>query len=88
MAESRRGSFMNSNARFATSRLTSCSVTKRAATFFDAFTRATMLDGTPLADAITRVDAEISPIPRHYVIGCLYPTHAQTALQAARPDLV
>jgi homocysteine S-methyltransferase len=50
----------------------------------------TMLDGTPLADAITRIDAEISPNPRHYMIGCLYPTHAQTALQAlraARPDL-
>jgi homocysteine S-methyltransferase len=51
----------------------------------------TMLDGTPLADAITRIDAEISPTPRHYMIGCLYPTHAQTALQALRaasPDLV
>ena len=51
----------------------------------------TMLDGTPLAEAITRIDAEISPIPRHYMIGCLYPTHAQTALRAlrlARPDLV
>jgi S-methylmethionine-dependent homocysteine/selenocysteine methylase len=51
----------------------------------------TMLDGTPLADAIARIDAEISPTPRHYMIGCLYPTHAETALQAlraARPDLV
>jgi S-methylmethionine-dependent homocysteine/selenocysteine methylase len=51
----------------------------------------TMLDGTPLANAITRIDAEISPHPRHYMIGCLYPTHAQTALQALRavqPDLV
>lgn len=44
----------------------------------------TMLDGTPLADAIARIDAEISPPPRHYMIGCLYPTHAQTALQALR----
>ena len=51
----------------------------------------TMLDGTPLADAITRIDAEISPTPSHYMIGCLYPTHAQTALRAlrsARPSLV
>jgi S-methylmethionine-dependent homocysteine/selenocysteine methylase len=29
-------------------------------------------------------DAEISPVPRHYMIGCLYPTHAQTALRALR----
>jgi S-methylmethionine-dependent homocysteine/selenocysteine methylase len=51
----------------------------------------TMLDGTPLADAIARIDAEIAPAPRHYMIGCLYPTHAQTALRAlrvSRPDLV
>jgi len=44
----------------------------------------TMLDGTPLADAIIRIDAEVSPRPEHYMIGCLYPTHAQTALQALR----
>jgi S-methylmethionine-dependent homocysteine/selenocysteine methylase len=43
-----------------------------------------MLDGTPLPDAIARIDAEISPTPCHYMIGCLYPTHAQTALQALR----
>ncbi|HZR06200.1 MAG TPA: homocysteine S-methyltransferase family protein [Candidatus Udaeobacter sp.] len=51
----------------------------------------TMLDGTPLADAITRIDAEISPTPSHYMVGCLYPTHAQTALRAlraSRPDLI
>lgn len=51
----------------------------------------TMLDGTPLADAITRIDAQIAPTPHHYMIGCLYPTHAQTALRALRasqPDLV
>ena len=48
----------------------------------------TILDGMPLADA---PDADISPAPRHYMIGCLYPTHAQTALRAlraSRPDLV
>jgi hypothetical protein len=44
----------------------------------------TMLDGTPPAPAIARIDAEISPPPRHYMIGRLYPTHAQTALQALR----
>jgi S-methylmethionine-dependent homocysteine/selenocysteine methylase len=51
----------------------------------------TMLDGTSLADAITRIDAEISPRPEHYMIGCLYPTHAQTALKAlstVRPTLL
>jgi S-methylmethionine-dependent homocysteine/selenocysteine methylase len=51
----------------------------------------TMLDGTPLADAIARIDAEIVPAPHHYMVGCLYPTHARTALRAlrtSRPDLV
>jgi methionine synthase I (cobalamin-dependent) len=50
-----------------------------------------MLDGTPLADAISRIDAEIAATPSHYIIGCLYPTHAQTALRALRaprPDFV
>ena len=50
-----------------------------------------MLDGTPLAEAIASIDAGVSPVPQHYMIGCLYPTHAQSALQAmraARPDLV
>jgi S-methylmethionine-dependent homocysteine/selenocysteine methylase len=47
--------------------------------------------GTPLADAIARIDAEIVPTPHHYRVGCLYSTHAQTALRAlcvSRPDLV
>jgi len=51
----------------------------------------TMLDGTPLAETIARIDAEISPVPHHYMIGCLYPTHAETALQvlrASQRDLV
>ena len=51
----------------------------------------TMLDGTPLAEAISRIDAEISPTPSHYMIACLYPTHAQTALRTLRvaePNLV
>jgi S-methylmethionine-dependent homocysteine/selenocysteine methylase len=43
----------------------------------------TMLDATPLAGAIVRIDVEIVPTPQHYmIVGCLYPTHAQTALQA------
>jgi S-methylmethionine-dependent homocysteine/selenocysteine methylase len=51
----------------------------------------TMLDGTKLAEAIARIDADVSPAPRHYMIGCLYPTHAQMALRAlraAQPNLV
>jgi S-methylmethionine-dependent homocysteine/selenocysteine methylase len=51
----------------------------------------TMLDGTPLAEAIASIDAGVSLPPQHYMIGCLYPTHAQSALRAlraARPELV
>jgi methionine synthase I (cobalamin-dependent) len=51
----------------------------------------TMLDGTALAESIASIDAGVSPAPQHYMIGCLYPTHAQSALRAlraARPDLV
>jgi S-methylmethionine-dependent homocysteine/selenocysteine methylase len=51
----------------------------------------TMLDGRPLAAAIAGIDTGASPAPGHYMIGCLYPTHAHTALQAlraARPELV
>jgi S-methylmethionine-dependent homocysteine/selenocysteine methylase len=51
----------------------------------------TMLDGTPLAEAIASIDAGVSPAPQHYMIGCLYATHAQLALRAlraARPDVV
>jgi S-methylmethionine-dependent homocysteine/selenocysteine methylase len=51
----------------------------------------TMLDGTPLAEAVASIDAGVSPPPQHYMIGCLYPTHAQSALRALRatqPDLV
>jgi S-methylmethionine-dependent homocysteine/selenocysteine methylase len=36
----------------------------------------TMLDGTTLAEAIASIDASVSPAPQHYIIGCLYPTHA------------
>ena len=50
-----------------------------------------MLDGTALAEAIERIDGGVSPAPQHYMIGCLYPTHAQTALRAlraARPNRI
>ena len=51
----------------------------------------TMLDGAAFAEAIASIDAGVSPAPQHYMIGCFYPTHAQSALRAlraARPDLV
>lgn len=44
----------------------------------------TMLDGTPLGEAIGRIDTTVSPAPEQYFIGCLYPTHAQSALEATR----
>ncbi len=44
----------------------------------------TLLDGTPFDDAIARIDAETSPQPAHYGIGCLYPTHAASALERTR----
>lgn len=42
----------------------------------------TLMDGTPLAVAIERIDADGRSRPWHYMLGCLYPTHAQTALES------
>ncbi len=42
----------------------------------------TMMDGTPLAAAIARLDDDAAARPWHYMLGCLYPTHAATALEA------
>jgi S-methylmethionine-dependent homocysteine/selenocysteine methylase len=43
-----------------------------------------MIDGTPLAQAIADIDGSVLPIAEHYMIGCLYPTHAANALRATR----
>jgi S-methylmethionine-dependent homocysteine/selenocysteine methylase len=43
-----------------------------------------MLDGTLLVDAIDRIDGTVAAKPDFYMIGCLYPTHARSALEAAR----
>lgn len=43
-----------------------------------------MMDGTPLGEAIARIDDGVSRAPQHYMIGCLYPTHAASALEATR----
>lgn len=46
----------------------------------------TMLDGTPLGEAIRGIDERVSPAPEQYFIGCLYPTHAQSALEVTRAN--
>ncbi|MBV8117576.1 MAG: homocysteine S-methyltransferase family protein [Candidatus Eremiobacteraeota bacterium] len=49
-----------------------------------------MMDGTPLAEAIARLDADPAARPWQYMLGCLYPTHAATALETlfrAAPSL-
>jgi len=43
-----------------------------------------LLDGTPLPDAIRRIDAEVRPRPLHYLIGCVYPTTFRAARQHDR----
>ena len=40
-----------------------------------------LLDGTPLTDAISRIDVEIAPRPLHYLIGCVHPTIMRKAWQ-------
>lgn len=42
----------------------------------------TMMDGTALATAIGQLDGDPAARPWHYMLGCLYPTHAATALEA------
>jgi len=44
----------------------------------------TMIDGTPLGEAIARIDDAVLPPPAHYMIGCLYPAHAAGALRATQ----
>jgi S-methylmethionine-dependent homocysteine/selenocysteine methylase len=40
-----------------------------------------LLDGTPLTDAIGRIDAAVAPRPLHYLIGCVHPTTFRKARQ-------
>ena len=43
-------------------------------------------DGTPLADAIARIDAGAAPPPIHFLVGCVHPTRfSQAAASAAWP---
>ena len=49
-----------------------------------------MMDGTPLALAIERIDEDPAARPWHYMLGCIYPTHAAQALERlfrSAPDL-
>ncbi len=38
-----------------------------------------MPDGTPLNEAVPRIDAQASPAPVHWLIGCVHPTRLRTA---------
>jgi homocysteine S-methyltransferase len=42
-----------------------------------------VLDGTPICDAIERIDSGVRPAPLYYSISCVYPTVAQRALERA-----
>ena len=44
-------------------------------------------DGTPLREAITRIDAGAAPRPIHFLVGCVHPTRfSQAAASAAWPS--
>jgi len=45
--------------------------------------QARLLDGTPLADAIRAIDADVDPAPLHYLIGCVHPTRFAAAFSHA-----
>ena len=47
-----------------------------------------VLDGTPLAEAIARVDAEASPPPTHVSLSCIHPSVAGRALAGVDPGRV
>ena len=36
--------------------------------------RGTLLDGTPLAQVIDRIDEEVSPRPAYYTVSCVHPS--------------
>jgi homocysteine S-methyltransferase len=49
-----------------------------------------LLDGTPLSEAVTRVDAEVTPRPAGYMINCVHPQVFAEAMEhecARRPGL-
>ena len=42
-----------------------------------------LLDGTPLGEAIARIDAGAAPRPLHFLVGCVHPTRFSAAAAAA-----
>jgi S-methylmethionine-dependent homocysteine/selenocysteine methylase len=47
----------------------------------------TLLDGTPLADALARIDDEVEPRPVGYLINCTHPGFARAALEQSAQSL-
>jgi homocysteine S-methyltransferase len=43
----------------------------------------TLLDGTPVADAIAQIDQAVSPAPTAYIANCIHPVHFEQALKVA-----
>lgn len=41
----------------------------------------TVLDGTPLSDAIKRIDTSVNPQPTGFMLNCIYPTAFRSALE-------
>jgi len=51
----------------------------------------TLLDGSPLAEAVARIDDAVAPAPTFYLGGCVHPVHFERALAvaaASRPSVV
>lgn len=47
-----------------------------------------VLDGTPLAEAVARIDAEARPRPLFHSLSCIHPTVAERALDGVAPGRV
>ena len=45
--------------------------------------RGTLLDGTPLAEVIARIDDTVTPRPACYTVSCVHPSVLRDALEAA-----
>ena len=44
--------------------------------------RGTLLDGTPLAEVIARIDGAVTPRPAYYTVSCVHPSVLHEALRA------
>lgn len=43
--------------------------------------RGTLLDGTPLAEVVARIDGAVAPRPAYYTVSCVHPSALQDALR-------